>query len=98
MKRPARSFLVTWLIGAGFGALVTLSFEALSARPDAPAPLRCPVTGAVADDVDRCPVTGADAAEPSCPASGANEGEAPSVPHGRCPAAAPGPALVGLSV
>ena len=42
--RPRRSLLVSWLLGASVVALVTFSFEALSAREAAPD--LCPAAGA----------------------------------------------------
>ncbi len=92
-----RSVLVSWLLGASVVALVTFSFDALSAR-DA-APVRCPVTGAVSstgapasstcpamEGSLRCPVTGSTAA--------------PAAPRGRCPVGGdtPRPTVVGLSI
>ncbi|HYN42954.1 MAG TPA: hypothetical protein VE129_14340 [Thermoanaerobaculia bacterium] len=80
--KPTRSLLVSWLLGASVVALVTFSFDALSAR-DA-APIRCPATGAMLS-------TGSPASS-TCPAmegsfrcpTGATA--TPSAPRGRCPA------------
>ena len=94
--KPRRSLLVSWLLGASVVALVTFSFDALSAREAAP--IRCPVTGAM-------PSTGSPASS-TCPAmeekfrcpTGATD--APSAPRGRCPAGgdASRPAKAGLSI
>jgi hypothetical protein len=97
MTRPSRSLIVSWLLGASFVALVTFSFEALSARDAAQS--RCPVTGAVALDGQSDPAT-CPAMETSvrCPATGATS--APVVPSGRCPAGggASGQKRAGLSI
>lgn len=83
--KPTRSLLVSWLLGASVVALVTFSFEALSAREAATA--TCPATGAMVStattDSSICP-----AMEESlrCPATGATA--SPAAPSGRCPAAA----------
>jgi hypothetical protein len=79
-----RSLLVSWLLGASVVALVTFSFEALSAR--GPAPNRCPATGALssagATTSSTCPAMEGKA---RCPVTGATA--TPAAPRGRCPAA-----------
>lgn len=95
--RPSRSLIVSWLLGASFVALVTFSFEALSARDAAQG--RCPVTGAVALAVETDPPTcPAVEGRLRCPATGARS--SPAVPSGRCPAAGDAPHLTraGLSI
>jgi hypothetical protein len=96
--KPTRSLLVSWLLGAGVVALVTFSFEALSARETAAA--RGPATAAASSVVTahapacpstteavRCPATGATAYSTSasgrCPVTGATAGSA--TPSARCP-------------
>jgi hypothetical protein len=95
--KPSRSLVVSWLLGASVVALVTFSFEALSAREAAQG--RCPVTGAVALAVETDP--------PTCPAMRGKvrrpttgDTARPAVTSGRCPAAG-GPssqARAGLSI
>jgi hypothetical protein len=95
--RPSRSLIVSWLLGASFVALVTFSFEALSAREAAQG--RCPITGAVALAAETDPPTCPRMEERlRCPATGATS--APSVPSGRCPAGGDlnGPTRAGLSI
>ena len=95
--RPSRSLIVSWLLGASFVALVTFSFEALSARDAVKG--RCPVTGAVALAAETDP--------PTCPAMRGKvrrpttgDTARPAVPSGRCPAAgsAFSQARAGLSI
>jgi hypothetical protein len=98
--KPNRSLLVSWLLGASVVALVTFSFEALSAREASPA--SCPASGKASAvfaaqvpscpataEQGRCPATGATARSttPSarCPVTGATA--QPAAPSGRCPAA-----------
>ncbi len=81
--KPSRSLLVSWLLGASVVALVTFSFEALSARDAAPA--RCPVTGAVSSTgAPASPTCPAMQGTVRCPVTGATA--TPAAPRGRCPA------------
>jgi hypothetical protein len=96
--KPARSLLVSWLLGATVVALVTFSFEALSEREvtEAIGPASASVTSVVtahapaspaATQEARCPATGATAHSATvtarCPV-GATAGSAAS--SDRCPA------------
>lgn len=81
--KPRRSLLVSWLLGAFVVALVTFSFDALSARNAAS--IRCPATGATsftgAPASATCPAM---EGRVHCPVSGAPA--TPSAPRSRCPA------------
>lgn len=81
--KPTRSLIVSWLLGASVVALVTFSFEALSARE--PSPARCPANGTasavVAAQVPSCPAT---MEKSRCPATGATARS--TTPSVRCPA------------
>ncbi len=81
--KPSRSLIVSWLLGASVVALVTFSFEALSAREAGTG--RCPVTSAVSSPGGTgSPACPAMERAPRCPATGATA--APAAPLGRCPA------------
>ncbi|MBK9374424.1 MAG: hypothetical protein IPN03_12010 [Holophagales bacterium] len=83
--KPTRSLIVSWLLGASVVALVTFSFEALSAR-EAETATR-PVTGAVVL-TGTTGSSGCPAMEGTlrCPASGVTA--SPAAPSDRCPAGA----------
>ncbi len=81
--KPSRSLIVSWLLGASVVALVTFSFEALSARESAP--IRCPATGAMSPKgAPSSPACTAVKGPVRCPVSGATA--TPSALRGRCPA------------
>ncbi len=95
--KPKRSHLVSWLLGASVVALVTFSFDALSARGSEPN--RCPATGAMssvgAPAASSCPAM---KGKTRCPVTGATA--TPAAPRGRCPAGGnvSDPTKAGLSI
>lgn len=96
--KTRRSLLVSWLLGASAVALLTLSFEGLSAREKEES--RSPATGAISAatapsapagpaardrDAGRCPAAPAVVTDDRCPAAGRSFRRATPPPG--CPAA-----------
>jgi hypothetical protein len=88
--KPNRSLLVSWLLGATVVALVTFSFEALSAREASPA--RCPASGTASASVTAhvpAPASPATTESGRCPATGTTGSTGTTArstsPSARCP-------------